>query len=93
LSEAVSAARRASPSVSTTTPGSLTASAARSWQDQLRTHAECFGVEILPAQAVSKITSMGDYRFVTTETGDEYCASAVIVATGSKYRRLNVPTS
>jgi thioredoxin reductase len=36
---------------------------------------------------------MGDYRFVTTETGDEYCASAVIVATGSKYRRLNVPTS
>ena len=59
--------------------------------DQLRTHAERFGVEILPAQAVSKITSMGDYRFRTTETGDEYCASAVIVATVSKYRRLNVP--
>ena len=59
--------------------------------DQLRTHAERFGVEILPAQAVSKITSMGDYRLVTTEAGDEYCASAIIVATGSRYRRLNVP--
>jgi thioredoxin reductase (NADPH) len=59
--------------------------------DQLRTHAERFGVEILPAQAVSKITTMGDYRLVTTETGDEYCTNAVIVATGSRYRRLNVP--
>jgi thioredoxin reductase (NADPH) len=59
--------------------------------EQLRTHAERFGVEILPAQAVSKIESMGDYRLVTTETGDEYCASSVIVATGSRYRRLNVP--
>lgn len=59
--------------------------------ESLRTHAERFGVEILPAQAVSKITSMGDYRLVTTETGDEYCASSVIVATGSRYRRLNVP--
>ena len=59
--------------------------------ESLRTHAERFGVEILPAQAVSKITSMGDYRLVTTEAGDEYCASSVIVATGSRYRRLNVP--
>jgi thioredoxin reductase (NADPH) len=59
--------------------------------ESLRTHAERFGVEILSAQAVSKITSMGDYRFVTTETGDEYCASSIIVATGSRYRRLNVP--
>ena len=59
--------------------------------EQLKIHAERFGVEILPAQAVSKITSMGDYRLVTTETGDEYCASSVIVATGSRYRRLNVP--
>ena len=59
--------------------------------DQIRTHVERFGVEILPAQAVSKITSMGDYRLVTTEAGDEYCASAIIVATGSRYRRLNVP--
>ena len=59
--------------------------------DQLRAHAERFGVEILPAQAVSKITSMGDYRLVTTETGDQYCASAIIVATGNRYRRLNVP--
>ena len=32
--------------------------------DQLRVHAERFGVEILPAQAVSSITAAGDYRLV-----------------------------
>ena len=59
--------------------------------DQLRVHAERFGVEILPAQAVSSITAAGDYRLVWTETGDEYCSRALLLATGSRYRRLNVP--
>jgi thioredoxin reductase (NADPH) len=34
---------------------------------------------------------MGDSKLVTTETGDEYCSDAVIIATGSRYRRLNLP--
>ncbi len=59
--------------------------------DQLRIHAERFGVEILPAQAVADVMTMGDYRLVRTETGDEYCSRALVVATGSKYRSLNVP--
>ena len=59
--------------------------------DQMREHAERFGVEILPAQGVTSIQTAGDYKMVTTESGDEYCAKAVLIATGSKYRRLNVP--
>ena len=59
--------------------------------DQMRAHAERFGVEILPAQAVTKIAAQGDYRMVTTETGDEYCARALLLTTGSRYRRLGVP--
>ena len=34
---------------------------------------------------------MGDYKVVVTETGDEYCADALIIATGTRYRRLNAP--
>lgn len=59
--------------------------------DQMRIHAERFGAEILPAQSVTGLSSMGDYRLVTTESGDEYCAWAVLLAVGTRYRRLNVP--
>lgn len=58
--------------------------------DQLRTHAERFGVEILQAQAVTEVSSEGDYRMVRTESGDEYCARAMLLATGTRYRRLGV---
>ena len=59
--------------------------------DQMRAHAERFDVEILPAQAVTKIQSDGDHKMITTESGDEYCSSAVLLAPGTRYRRLNVP--
>ena len=59
--------------------------------NKLRAHAERFGVEVLPAQAVSNISTSGDYRLVTTETGDEYSSKALLLATGTRYRRLNVP--
>lgn len=59
--------------------------------DQMRAHAERFGVEILPAQAVTQVSVQGDYRMVVTETGDEYCARAVLLATGTRYRRLGAP--
>ncbi|MCH8063957.1 MAG: FAD-dependent oxidoreductase [Chloroflexi bacterium] len=59
--------------------------------DQMRLHAERFGVEILSAQGVTSIQINGDYKMVTTDSGDEYCAKAVLIATGSRYRRLNVP--
>lgn len=59
--------------------------------DQMRAHAERFGVEILPAQAVTQVSAQGDYRMVVTETGDEYCAGALLLTTGTQYRRLGAP--
>lgn len=59
--------------------------------DQMRAHAERFDVEILPAQTVTKVQSDGDHKMVTTESGDEYCSSALLLAPGTRYRRLNVP--
>jgi thioredoxin reductase (NADPH) len=59
--------------------------------DQMRAQVERFGVEILPAQAVTEIMAQGDYKLVRTEAGDEYCSRALLLATGSHYRRLGVP--
>ena len=59
--------------------------------NQMRIHAERFGVEILPAQTVTKIWAEGDYKMIATESGDEYCSRAVLLAPGTRYRRLNVP--
>ena len=59
--------------------------------DAMRAHAERFDVEILPAQAVTGISVHGNYRMVSTESGDGYCASAVLLTPGATYRRLNVP--
>ncbi len=57
----------------------------------MRAQVERFGVEILPAQAVTGIEAEGDYKVVRTETGDEYRSRALLLATGARYRRLNVP--
>ncbi len=59
--------------------------------DEMRAQAERFEVEILPAQAVTRIMAQDDYRLITTEAGDEYCSKALLLATGARYRRLNVP--
>ncbi len=59
--------------------------------DEMRAQAERFEVEILPAQAVTSIMAKGDYRLINTEAGDEYCSRVLLLATGARYRRLNVP--
>ena len=59
--------------------------------DEMRAQSERFGVEILHAQTVTAVAAAGDYRMVRTETGDEYCAKTLLLAMGSRYRRLNVP--
>ena len=59
--------------------------------DAMRVQAERFGVEVLPAQTVVSIMAQGDYRLVRTESGDEYCARALLLAPGTRYRRLGVP--
>jgi thioredoxin reductase (NADPH) len=59
--------------------------------EAMRAQAEGFGVEVLPAQSVTKIDAQGDYKMVATEGGGKYCAKAVLLAPGTTYRRLNVP--
>lgn len=59
--------------------------------NRLRRQAERFGAEILQAQTVTGLGEDGLYRLVRTAAGHEYCAAAVILATGSTYRRLGVP--
>ena len=59
--------------------------------DQMKAHAERFDVEILPAQTVTQIQIDGDHKSIFTESGDEYCAAAVLLAPGTRYRRLGVP--
>ncbi len=58
---------------------------------RLRKQAERFGVELLQAQDVESIHSHDNYHCVTTADGSEYSAKAILIATGSRYKRLNVP--
>ncbi len=58
---------------------------------RLRAQAERFGVEMLQAQDVATIQRQDNYHRIETAAGDQYSAQAVLIATGSRYRRLNVP--
>jgi thioredoxin reductase (NADPH) len=56
--------------------------------DRMRRQAERYGVEILQAVAVQNVVSAHDqWVEVATATGDTYRARAVLIATGSLYRR------
>jgi len=59
--------------------------------DQLRQQAARFGVEMLQAQDVIKIDRYENYHRVTTADSSRYSASSLLLASGSRYRRLNVP--
>jgi len=59
--------------------------------DRLARQAEKFGVETLKAQSVVGLRAERESRYVKVEDGAEYGARAILIATGSTYRRLNVP--
>jgi len=59
--------------------------------DAMREHAERFDVEILAAQTVTSIEAQGDYKMISTESGDSYCSRSLLLTPGATYRRLNVP--
>jgi thioredoxin reductase (NADPH) len=58
---------------------------------RLTNQARRFGAEILQAQSVTDVQSKGKYREVMTVDGSVYASKAVLIATGSRYRRLNIP--
>ena len=59
--------------------------------NRLRQQAQRFGVELLQAQDVVRVHSHDNYHGVDTGDGSEYSAQAVLIATGSRYRRLGAP--
>ncbi|MFR0589099.1 thioredoxin-disulfide reductase [Bifidobacterium apri] len=58
--------------------------------DAMRKQAERFGAEIVYDDVVAADVN-GDVKRVTLDGGDTYTAHAVIVATGSRVRKLGVP--
>lgn len=59
--------------------------------ERLTRQAKKFGVEIVQASGVQNIGCDDQYLCIETTSGKEYSARAVLVATGSRYRRLMVP--
>jgi thioredoxin reductase (NADPH) len=58
---------------------------------RLRAQVERFDVELLQAQQVAGIETRDNYLCIRTSDGSEYSAFAILLATGSRYRRLGVP--
>ena len=58
---------------------------------RLTRQARRFDAEILQAQEVASLTRYDPYWCITTTGGQEYDAKAVLLTTGARYRRLNVP--
>jgi thioredoxin reductase (NADPH) len=58
---------------------------------QLSRQALKFGVEMLEAQEAARIFSHDNYHCLETAGRSTYSASALLIATGSRYRRLEVP--
>src|SRR5436305_3230077 len=50
-----------------------------------------YGVELLSAQNVIAVGNDDDAHFVETDSGHRYRSNAVLIATGSTYKRLGVP--
>jgi thioredoxin reductase (NADPH) len=72
-------------------PGFADGIAGIDFSNQLRRQAERFGVELLQAQDVVALRSHDNYHILTTQDGSEYSTCALLITTGSRYRRLNVP--
>lgn len=61
------------------------------FSQRLYEQADRFGVELLQAQDVQGIRQIGHMRCVGNADGDEYGGNALLIATGSRYKRLGVP--
>jgi len=72
-------------------PGFPDSIAGIEFANRLRQQAEKFGVELLQAQEVTELHTVENYHCVHTADGSEYSANALLIVTGSKYRRLNAP--
>ena len=72
-------------------PGFDEGIAGAEFADRLARQSQRFGVEILPAQEVVNITKEGQTLWVKTSSNQEYGTKAILLATGARYRRLEIP--
>jgi thioredoxin reductase (NADPH) len=72
-------------------PGFPDGIAGGEFADRLVQQARRFGVELLQAQEVIGLRAEEESKYVKTADGHEYGARAILIATGSTYRRLDVP--
>ena len=59
--------------------------------ERLGRQARKFGVEILQAQEVQEIGRDGQYLIAETGSDVHYHSKALLLATGARYRRMNIP--
>lgn len=59
--------------------------------DNLRTHLSCYPIDILEHRRVESVEILEETKAITTSTGEQLLAPAVIIATGASWRKLNVP--
>ena len=59
--------------------------------ERLHRQVQRFEVEVLAAQGVASLSPDASGVSVKVQSGEEYCAPAVVLATGTTYRRLGVP--
>jgi thioredoxin reductase (NADPH) len=71
-------------------PGFPAGVAGSEFSQRLRQQTERFGVELLQAQEVTEVHQYKNYHGVRTNDGSQYSACALLIATGSRYKRLNV---
>lgn len=57
----------------------------------LKTHMSHYPIDILEHRRIEKVEVNGTDKVLSTATGEQFVAPAVIVATGASWRRLNVP--
>jgi thioredoxin reductase (NADPH) len=71
-------------------PGFPAGVAGIEFSQRLRQQTERFGVELLQAQEVTEVHQHKNYHGVRTNDGSHYSACALLIATGSRYKRLSV---
>lgn len=59
--------------------------------ERIIAQAKRYGVELLSAQNVVRVGNDQDAHFVETDSGNKHRSNAVLIATGSTYKRLGVP--
>jgi thioredoxin reductase (NADPH) len=61
------------------------------FSQRLRRQAERFGVELLQAQEVTRVFQKDTYHCVATADGSQYSCKTLLITTGSRYKRLEIP--